>query len=228
MKGKGRRQRTAQAEKAAVTVKQMQAIDRRAIDKTGIPSLVLMENAGRGVAQAVRASLKGRARPRVAVVCGLGNNAGDGFVAARHLLNAGVRTEIFLAGSPRRLKQDALINYMILKRSGFSFGRLDGKAEHAWGRIRRVQIIVDAVFGVGLSREIREPYYSIIDHLNCSRAKILAVDIPSGLDGTTGRTYGICVRAFKTVTFHRAKKGFFRNAGPEYTGKIVVADIGIP
>jgi len=214
--------------KSAVTVQQIQAMDRHAIEKTGIPSLVLMENAGRAVAAEVVRMLRRRSRARVAVVCGLGNNGGDGFVAARHLLIAGVRTAVYLVGPAQKLKPDALINYQILKKTGYPILRIDRMTPQIRRQIVSADVIVDAIFGVGLSREIREPISNMIEMMNRGGAPIIAVDIPSGLDGNTGQIHGVCIRAKKTVTFHRAKKGFFRNAGPRQTGKIIVASIGIP
>lgn len=212
----------------SVTVRQIRRIDRIAIDRYGIPSVVLMENAGRAVAEEA-CRMPGRARPAtVAVVCGLGNNAGDGLVAARHLVDAGIETEVFLMGDSRGLSADALVNYRILKKLRHPvrvMTAVTGALERA---LERADLVVDAIFGVGLNREVGGPFRGAIEAVNRRARKVLAVDVPSGLDGTTGKIYGACVRAAATVTFSFAKQGFFRGRGPEFTGRVRVVDIGIP
>ena len=208
----------------AVTAKQIQHLDQRAIKKLGIPSVVLMENAGRAVAQEI---LKDRAK-KVCIVCGIGNNGGDGFVIARHLSNAGIPTRIFLIGKANQLKLAAATNYQILKNCRYQIPEIASVTPTFKRTIAENEIIVDAIFGVGLNRGIREPYRNIIQTLNQSKKRIIAVDVPSGLDATTGKIHGVCVKAYKTVTFSFPKKGFFKNEGPLYIGKLVVVDIGIP
>ena len=211
-----------------VTVQQIQNLDRIAIERYGIPSIVLMENAGRAVAGEVRKSLRGKKKPRVCVVCGLGNNAGDGFVIARHLMNAGIPVKVFLVGKARRLKPDAAVNYRILKKLKFSIQKVGTGRDLSLRDITQADVVVDAIFGVGLNREITGPFRSVIETINREAKYVIAVDIPSGLDGTTGAIYGVCVKADKTATFTFPKKGFFRGHGPRQTGKIIVVDIGIP
>ena len=211
------------------TVSQIQRLDKLAIKRYGVPSLVLMENAGRAVAEEVRKSLRGKKKPRVCVVCGLGNNGGDGFVVARHLMNAGIPAKVFLVGKARQLKPDAAVNCRILKRMKCPVIECRGtKFCASTGSITQADVVVDAIFGVGLDREIVEPFRSVIETINREAEYVVAVDIPSGLDGTTGAIYGVCVKADKTVTFSLSKKGFFRNHGPRQIGKIIVVDIGIP
>ncbi len=219
----------------AVTVKQIQALDEKAIGKYGVPSIALMENAGRAVAGEVLKSLRNKKNSRVCVFCGLGNNAGDGFVAARHLMNAGVKTDIFLVGQAKKLKNDAAVNCRILKRMNCLIrlvganGRLSRQRRGSPLReLTKADIIVDAIFGVGLNRDIKEPFAGIIAMLNRSKKRIVSVDIPSGLDGTTGKIHGVCIRAAKTITFSLLKKGFLKGDGPKHTGRVVVVDIGIP
>lgn len=212
----------------SVTVKQIQDLDKAAIVGLGVPSLALMENAGRAVAGEVARILQGKHRAKVCIVCGRGNNAGDGFVAARHLLNAGINPSVVLIGRGKDLKEDAAVNYRILKKLKYPVREI-GSAD---GLLRRVlstaDVVVDAVFGVGLSRDIEEPFAGVLEAVNRYAKKVVAVDIPSGLNGTTGEIYGVCVRADVTVTFSFAKKGFFKNEGPRHVGKVIVADIGIP
>ncbi len=209
-------------------VGQMQQIDRIAIEDYGIPSLALMENAGRAVAGEVITRLAGKRRPRVIVICGPGNNGGDGFVAARHLANAGVDTGIFLLGQAAGLSPDARIHYGVARHCGIPVRALRRVDPAARRQIRRADMVVDAIFGIGLNREIGQPFREVIELVNISGKQVAAVDIPSGLDGTTGKVWGVCVRAAVTVTFACAKKGFFKNDGPKVTGKVMVVDIGIP
>lgn len=211
-----------------VTVQQIQKLDKIAIEKIGIPSLALMENAGRCVAQEVLKRIQKVKRPRVCIICGVGNNAGDGFVAARHLINAGVDVKIFLIGQGRALKRDAAVNYRILKNLNYPIKNAGTKNFAPLGDIAKAHVVVDAIFGVGLNREVLDPFRSVIEAVNQAGKRVIAVDIPSGLDGTTGKIYGVCVKADTTVTFSFIKKGFLKGQGPEHVGKVVVADIGIP
>ncbi|HLF19023.1 MAG TPA: NAD(P)H-hydrate epimerase [Candidatus Omnitrophota bacterium] len=210
----------------SVTVKQIQRLDRLAIESYGVPSLILMENAGRALAQEVSKTLKNKRR--VCVICGIGNNAGDGFVGARHLINAGKKVDIILIGKGSKLKEDAFVNYSILKKLKYPIQEVSQARSFVVRKIKAADIIVDAIFGVGLNREVAEPFKSFIEAINTHARKIIAVDIPSGLDGTSGKKYGVCIRANKTVTFTFMKKGFLVNEGPKHAGKIIVVDIGIP
>jgi len=195
--------------KKSLTVSQIQALDRWAIEKIGIPSLALMENAGRGVAQEIY------------------KNGGDGFVAARYLYNWGFKPRIYLIGKPSQLKPDALTNYRVAQNLKLAVKPINGLSLIFKKSIQSADLIVDAIFGVGLTRTIQEPYYSIIQSINAQKAYIIAVDIPSGLDGTTGKIYDICIKANMTVTISYPKKGFFKNQGSVYTGLQKTIDIGI-
>ncbi|MEA3493104.1 MAG: NAD(P)H-hydrate epimerase [Candidatus Margulisiibacteriota bacterium] len=199
-------------QKLSFSVKQAKAFDKYAREKLGIPSIILMENAGRDVAEEALRML-GK-KKRVTVVCGVGNNGGDGFVAARHLINAGIKVSILIVGKLSKLKPGPKTNYNILKKMKAKFTKkIDG------------DLIIDALFGIGLNSSIREPYIRVIRAINNSGIRVLAVDVPSGLDADTGKPLEIAVRARKTVTFVAPKKGFSR-AG-KYCGKIVTKDIGI-
>ena len=213
----------------SVTAKQIQDMDRTVIEKVGIPSIVLMENAGRAVAQEVLRSLKNQRRARVVIVCGTGNNGGDGFVAARHLMNAGVSTHTLIIGRLQDLKLDAAINYRILKNLKCPVDEISASDQKLVKAIvTKSHAVIDAIFGVGLNRKILEPLRGIIQLLNASGKRIFCVDIPSGLDATTGRIHGVCVQATKTVTFSLLKQGFLKGEGPRYAGKVVIVNIGIP
>jgi len=210
------------------TVRQIQKLDKIAIEKYGVPSLALMENAGRSIAYEVLKQVKKIKRPRICIICGLGHNAGDGLVAARHLINAGAKVNIFLIGKGSHLRRDAAVNYQILKRLKYPVKEIRKADGSVLKDITRADITVDAIFGVGLNRDILDPFRGIIEAVNRKAQKVIAVDIPSGLDGTTGKIYGTCIKADTTVTFSLIKKGFLIAQGPKYVGKLIVADIGIP
>ena len=210
-----------------VTVAQIQKLDRKAIKGYGIPSLILMENAGAAVSrEAIK--MVGSNRAPIDIFCGTGNNGGDGFVAARYLLNAGFNVNAFIVGESKRLKSDTAVNYKILVKSGKAVKKISRLTPVITEQIFRSSLCIDALFGVGLNRNIESPISEVIDAINRYSRKILAVDIPSGLDGTNGKIHGICIRADRTVTMTFPKKGFYRNAGPKNCGRVVVADIGIP
>jgi len=210
------------------TVKQIQKLDKLAIESFGVPSLSLMENAGGAVAREIINTLKGVKNPFVCVICGSGNNAGDGFVTARHLVNARIKTVVLLIGKGGQLKGDAAVNYRIFKKLKYPIKEVGAVHALPVRDIAKADIIVDAIFGVGLNRDILDPFRNIIEAINESGKKIISIDTPSGLDGTSGKIYGICVKADRTVTFSLAKTGFFKKHGPKQTGKVIVVDIGIP
>jgi NAD(P)H-hydrate epimerase len=210
---------------------EMRELDRRAIEEFGIPSLILMENAGRGAAE-VAAQM---ARPEdggVIVFCGRGKNGGDGFVLARHLANRGYRVHIYYAGALSDVPagSDPAVNLAIAQKMGipvFEHATPDDRERMARD-VAWAALFVDALLGTGLRGEVREPYSTLISFLNNRRAPILAIDIPSGLDCDTGEILGKAVRARRTVTFGAPKVGFSRGQGPETTGAVTVVDISIP
>ena len=208
-----------------VSIKYIQELDRIAIEGFGIPSLVLMENAGRLAAEEVKNYLKDLLNPIVTVVCGLGNNAGDGFVTARYLLNANMDVNVFLIGSNDKLKNDAKVNYQILKKLGVNIKEVKNKEELDFDN---TDVIVDAIFGVGLNRQIKGLFKEVIAKINQFQKWVVSVDIPSGLNADTGDIYNVCVQADVTATFTFAKQGFEKNQAVTYTGQVKVLDIGIP
>jgi NAD(P)H-hydrate epimerase len=210
---------------------EVRRVDAWAIEEVGVPGVVLMENAGRSGAELAMQKLAGMGDPRVLILCGVGNNGGDGYVIARHLLNAAVHTTVVLCGDPAKVQGDARINLDVLERLGHEVEKVDPKAEDAVTRIqafgRDANLIVDALFGTGLRGELKPEYRAIIEAVNALERPILAVDIPSGLDCDTGEPLGIAVRASYTVTFVAVKKGFLASAAGSYTGELHVASIGI-
>jgi NAD(P)H-hydrate epimerase len=200
-------------------------LDCKAREKFAISTSVLMENAGCQVARHARTSYNGK--KKIAVFCGKGNNGGDGFVAARHFLAQGRRADVFLAGKISQVENEAKKNLEILRRLKQKIIEIDGSGIlkinfFAYG------LIIDALLGVGLSGEVRGVYKGLINSMNASGAYILSVDIPSGLDATTGKILGCCVKADTTVTFVAKKRGMVIGDGPSHCGKIIVADLGIP
>lgn len=209
-------------------VQEIQNYDRHAIEVLGISSLCLMENAGRAVADEIKRRLARTGGRAVVLVCGSGNNGGDGLVAARHLLSVGIVPRAFLVMGSGKMSVDAKVNLDILHTAGFPVVNLDTADVTFRKALAEVDIVVDALFGVGLNREIQEPFATVIEAINASARHVVAVDIPSGLDGDTGRARGVCVRANVTVTFTAAKQGFYLNDGPRHTGQVKVVPIGIP
>jgi NAD(P)H-hydrate epimerase len=203
-------------------------LDRRAMEEYGVPGVVLMENAGRGMAELLLSlGIKGP----VVVCCGRGNNGGDGFVIARHLDNAAVNVRVLLFGDPERLADDASVNYRILTLSGVPrkvYGE-DGPDEDGLrAELGAADWVVDALFGSGLRGPLRPPFDRVAAAINASRARVFAVDVPSGLDCDTGRPMGTTVRAHHTATVAAMKKGFAEPAAREWLGEVHVVGMGAP
>lgn len=212
----------------ARTVLEIQELEKTAIRMIGIPSLVLMDNAGRAVAASVIKYLKNTAKPKVVIVCGTGNNGGDGLVAARYLSLAGIKTDVFIVGKSPDLKPDPKVFYQTLSPLGIRVTDLS-KVDRSLSRpLAAADVVIDALFGIGLNRPVDGLYREAIEAMNTFSRRIWAADIPSGLDGTSGQVWGIAVKAFRTVSFTSLKTGFLKNEGPMYTGRIETADIGIP
>lgn len=211
----------------AMSRAQARAFDRHAIDELGIPSAVLMENAGRGAAQIMQSL--GIHGP-VDIACGKGNNGGDGLVIARHLANADVAVRCLLFANPDDLSADARLQWNIVQKMGlpieiWSGAQLDEPRLTA--TLANADWIVDALFGTGLTGPVRAPFDRIIALINASGRNVFAVDIPSGLDADTGEPLGTTIRAKHTTTFVASKVGFANPAAAEWTGQVHVVDIGI-
>jgi NAD(P)H-hydrate epimerase len=219
----------------ALNRQQCREVDRRAIDDYGMSGLVLMENAGRGVVDLLEALDSGGP---VLVACGRGNNAGDGFVIARHLDLRGHKVRVALCGAPRDFTPDAAANYQILERAGVAITSIveaDGTAlrgERIADLLRELidgtACIVDALLGTGARGEPRPPLDLVIDMLNAARVPIVAIDVPSGLDCDTGVAARHTIRATHTTTFVANKIGFLAAGAARFTGEVHVLDIGAP
>jgi NAD(P)H-hydrate epimerase len=197
------------------------------MEEYGISGLVLMENAGRGVAE--RLALLGIAGP-VAICCGKGNNAGDGFVIARHLDLRGYAVRVLLCGDPAELRGDAAVNFRIIQRSELPISRLGPRYDAArWKEaLAGTSWIVDALLGTGSQGEPRPPLDAVIDEINASATPKLAVDLPSGLDCDTGLAASHTIRARHTCTLAAMKPGFLVAGAEAYTGQVHVIDLGVP
>jgi NAD(P)H-hydrate epimerase len=210
-----------------VTAAQMQELDRRAITERGIPGLTLMENAGRGVVESMERHLGSLAEARPLIVCGKGNNGGDGFVVTRLLLEKDAKPDCILLGRAADLTGDALGNYQRLADSGFKVREVSSGAYIDPLFLNR-KVIVDAMFGTGLTRAPSGLAAEAIELISCSGAYVVAVDLPSGLNSDTGTPYEPCVRANLTVTMAQPKLGLWLYPGRALAGKVEVVDIGMP
>ncbi len=210
-----------------VTVPEMKQLDRLAVEQWGIPGVVLMENAGRAVADAVEEANDGTAGLAVTVICGRGNNGGDGFVIARHLLNRDARVHCLLLGEVETLKGDARANADILINAGIPIHEVS-KADQLAAPLADCELVVDAVFGTGLSDPPRGLAADAIRHINNAGRFVVSVDVPSGVNADTGEADDPAVFADITVTMGLFKTGLALFPGREHAGEIDVADIGIP
>ena len=208
-----------------ITASQAKLLDKKAREIYGLSTLILMENAGRAVAEEI-IKLKKR---KIAIFCGKGNNGGDGFVCARHLFTGGIKPDVFLAGKLPEVKGEARLNLDILLRLKHKIFEIDEKNVNLLKeKICRYDLIVDAIFGVGLKGNVEGFFRDLIKLINSSKAYVVSIDVPSGLDANTGEASWACVRADKTVTFIAKKCGMVKGKGPGYCGKIIVKDLGFP
>ena len=191
---------------------EMQAADKRMIQDIGVPGILLMEHAA--------LKLKEHASENALILCGSGNNGGDGLALAR-LLYLEKKEPIVLLMSNKKLKGDALINLRAAENLGVTIKQFYYDPIILKQAIRDASMIVDCLFGTGLTREIKEPYANAIELINESGLYILSADLPSGIDANTGETLGIAIKANKTISFHAMKKGM--TAHPN----VIVVDIGI-
>ncbi|MCA9289874.1 MAG: NAD(P)H-hydrate epimerase, partial [Phycisphaerales bacterium] len=202
----------------------VRAVDREAIETFGMPGIVLMENAARGLADHVRDvldAIDGR-RGTVVIACGRGNNGGDGYAAARHLVNAGVAVRVIATGVPRD-GSDAATNARICRHMAIPYLAADDSAA-----FEGAALIIDALYGTGLDRPLEGPDAILVKRMNGRGVPLVAADLPSGMDADTGAALGPTVRATSTVTFVGWKRGFLAPGASALTGDIVTVDIGAP
>lgn len=209
-------------------------VDRLAAEQYGIPSLLLMENAAIHLADVALHLLQDAEEPSAMVFCGPGSNGGDGLALARHLHNASVDVRVALAAPRTKYSGDAATNLGIVERMGLAIIEADGGpegVESVTARTGRPELVVDALVGTGLDREVRGSVAALIGTMNRLRQEgsvVLAVDLPSGLNADTGEPLGAAVQADVTVSFVGLKHGFTNLTAQNYLGEVIIADIGVP
>jgi NAD(P)H-hydrate epimerase len=213
-----------------LTAPEMAGFDHQTINTIGIPGIVLMENAARGAAEFFLELFPDLPESRIAVIAGSGNNAGDGFVLARIFHNRGAQVRVFCLRDPAGLSGDALTNFSILGKMGVPITVWDesGDFDAQWRLVESYHVIIDAILGTGLKTEVRGLYRDVVERINTFPGPVLAVDVPSGLDASTGRPLGAAVRASATATFGFLKIGHVVEPGCDLAGQVRVIDIGIP
>ena len=217
--------------KTVLSRTQARRVDQIAIEQFGIPGIVLMENAGRGCVEEL---LKRKVKGGVVICCGPGNNGGDGFVIARHLDNAGIKSKIFLWGQPEKIAGDARINLEIVQNMKLPIVKLDELTGDAWREeIETVsgvptEWIVDALLGTGATGPPRTPMDKLIESINSADAKRMAIDIPTGIDCDTGIVHTPAIRADVTCSFVAEKPAFANPAAAANLGAVQIIDIGVP
>ena len=209
------------------TAQEIRNIDRRAIRQFGIPGPVLMENAAAAIMAGMERFFDGLEGVKVGILCGKGNNGGDGLALARRLRIRGVPVRVALLASPAALKGEAKLNLAILRKTDVEVLANAGARTLA-DVIAWSDVVVDAMLGVGLVSPLKGTYALAAELMNASGRPVVAVDIPTGIHADTGAVMGSAVRADLTVTMALPKRGLFLHPGASYAGQVHVADIGIP
>ena len=217
---------------AVMSREQVRSFDAWAIREMGIPGSVLMENAAKNCTQVITDHFNEQIAQGVCIFCGSGNNWGDGFVIARHLVNHEVAVHILLCTNPAKLKGDAKLNYAICQHLNVPIQTLDLASDSLCRDVEKAVegcgLLVDALLGTGLQGQLKDPMALLISSINSHNIPIVSVDIPSGLDCDTGLPLPVCIEAAATVTFVALKKGFVDNSeSRRATGRVFTADVGI-
>lgn len=213
------------------SAEQMHHIDAKAINTYGIPEIALMENAGREASrEALNLCKRKTAVNSFCILAGCGNNGGDGFVAARHLINAGAKVKVFIIGNPERFTASAKINHTVLVNMKAEIYHII--SERDWNRLQIAitfsDCIIDALLGTGIHGELRENIKKCIAIVNSANRPVLSIDVPSGINADTGAVNPTAIKASATLTYGLPKIGLITYPGSEYTGKIIVNTIGLP
>lgn len=215
----------------AISSNQMYEIENIGHSKFGMKKVLMMENAGFGVADFIIKKFKNKpiSKLKILAICGSGNNGGDAMVTARHLTCLGINLKVIFLGDPSSIKtEEALTNFEIISKMNKTIelimgSKMDTKIKK---KILNADIIIDGIFGTGIKGEIQDPHLSVIKLINKSKSYIIAVDIPSGLNPNSGEITSNVIRANTTITFHRMKVGLLNNT--KYTGNLILKKIGIP
>jgi len=213
-----------------LNTQQMREADRRTIDEVGIPSIVLMENAGRQAVAAMEAAFEDLASTHVGVMCGLGNNGGDGFVVARTLIQRGIETSVFLLGSVAEVRGDARTNLEVLGRIGLTVVEISNAQEWElhFSEISRCELVVDAILGTGFHGQLSGLLETVVADINGLGVPVVAIDLPTGLSADTCDVEGEAIEASMTITLAAPKIPLILPPADTYSGDLVIADIGIP
>jgi NAD(P)H-hydrate epimerase len=215
----------------AISSNQMYEIENMGHSKFGMKKVLMMENAGFGVADFIIKKFKNKpiSKLKILAICGSGNNGGDAMVTARHLTCSSINLKVIFLGDSSSIKtEEALTNFEIISKMNKTIelimsSKVDTNVKK---QILNADIIIDGIFGTGIKGEIQDPHLSVIKLINKSKAYIVAVDIPSGLNPNTGEITSNVIRANTTITFHRIKLGLLTNK--KYTGNLILKKIGIP
>ena len=215
----------------AISSNQMYEIENIGHSKFGVKKVLMMENAGFGVADFIIKKFKNKSisKLKILAICGSGNNGGDAMVTARHLTCSSINLKVIFLGNPSSIKtEEALTNFEIISKMNKTIelivgSKVDTKIKK---QILNADIIIDGIFGTGIKGEIQDPHLSVIKLINKSKSYIIAVDIPSGLNPNNGEITSNGIRANTTITFHRIKLGLLNNR--KYTGNLILKKIGIP
>lgn len=208
-----------------LTSKNVKDIDKYCIENLGIPEIVLMENAALKVVKNIDEN-----RKKIIIICGTGNNGGDGLAAGRHLLCNNKNVQFFIVGSKDKMSNACKTHFNILTNLNIPMNFIENNFNilNFKNALQTCDLIIDSLFGIGLSREVSGIYKEIIQIINNTSKYILAVDVPSGLNANTGKIQGCCIKANKTVTFINKKQGFNCIQAKQYLGEIIVEQISVP
>jgi len=211
------------------TAEEMRTIDNKTINEIGIPSILLMENAGRSVVQVVEELFESN-ETDISIFVGKGNNGGDGLVVARYLFLGGYRIVVYLLAEPEDFSDNALTNLKICQNIGVPIRTISSKKElEKWQKeLEKSELIIDSIFGTGLKGAVRGLASEVIEFINSTNAKVISVDLPSGLIADTGQVEGVCIDAEHTVTMGLPKRGILLYPGAKLSGNVTVANIGFP
>ncbi len=215
----------------SLTREQLRRVDEEAVSRYGMSSLILMENAGRGAAEIIHARYGSLDQPRAIIICGTGNNGGDGCVIARHLHNFQWQVTVFIVGDLSRLTPDTRTNLSIIEKMNLTItpATADVISEKLAASNHAQDVIVDCLLGTGFTGDVRSPADTLIRQINhIEKRATVAIDLPSGLDCDTGKASDATVQADITITFVARKKAFDLPSVEDYTGHVAVVGIGAP
>lgn len=212
------------------TVAEMRQIDKRAIEEIGIPEIVLMENAAREIYSALSSLLQGVANKRICIIAGVGNNGGDAFAAARHIVNGGGRPKVFVLGSQDRMSQSAAVNFNVICNMGIQVFQLQEQRD--WDKLMAVlktaDGVLDGLLGTGFHGQLRENSAKLINIVNNAGVPILSIDVPSGVNAENGQVDSVAIQADATLTLGEPKWGMLFAPGSVHCGHLLTDGIGIP